>query len=61
MQLRLKPKTYRNTASRNLIVKAVLFFVILFVAIFLLGKLDLPVPSKVIKQQISDDKLITLK
>ena len=61
MQLRLKPRTYRNTALRNLVIKTVLFFAILFLAIFLLGKLELPVPNKVIKQQISDDKLIILK
>jgi len=58
MQLgsRLKPKT-----NRNLIIKIILIFLAFFLGIFLLDKIDFPVPKKLIKQEISNDKLITLK
>ena len=58
MQLgsRIKPKT-----NRNLIIKIVLFLLIFFLGIFLLDKIDFPTPTKLIKQEISNDKLTTLK
>ena len=58
MQLRsnLQPGT-----NRNLIIKIILIIVIFFLGIFLLDKIDFPVPKKLIKQEISNDKLITLK
>jgi len=61
MQLRLQPRTNRNLISRNLIIKVILIILILFLGIFLLDKIDFPVPKKLIKQEISNDKLITLK
>ena len=61
MQLRLKPRTSRNLVSRNLIIKTTLVLLFFFLGIFLLDKIDFPVPKKLIKQEISDDKLITLK
>jgi len=61
MQLRLQPRSKRNLISRNLIIKIILVFVVFFSAIFLLDKIDFPVPTKLIKQEISHDKLITLK
>ena len=61
MQLRLKPRTNRNLLSRNLIIKTILIFLVFFLGIFLLDKIDFPVPTKLIKQEISNDKLITLK
>ena len=56
MQLRLKHRT-----SRNLVIKVILIFLVLFLGIFLLDKIDFPVPTKLIKQEISNDKFITLK
>tara|TARA_Y100000590_G_scaffold433575_1_gene550791 strand:+ start:1334 stop:1510 length:177 start_codon:yes stop_codon:yes gene_type:complete len=58
MQLgtRFKPKT-----NKNLIAKIILIILALFLGIFLLDKIDFPVPKKLIKQEISNDKLITLK
>ena len=47
--------------NRNLIIKIILIIVIFFLGIFLLDKIDFPVPKKLIKQEISNDKLITLK
>ena len=61
MQLRLQPRNNRNLISRNLIIKFVLVFIVFFLGIFLLDKIDFPVPKKLIKQEISNDKLITLK
>ena len=58
MQLgsRFKPRT-----NRNLAIKIILIFLAFFLGIFLLDKIDFPVPKKLINQEISNDKLITLK
>lgn len=58
MQLgsRFKPKT-----NRNLVIKIILFFLFFFLGIFLIDKIDFPMPKKLIKQEISNDKLIKLK
>ena len=61
MQLRLQPRTGRNLINRKLVIKIILIFLVLFLGIFLLDKIDFPVPTKPIKQEISNDKLITLK
>ena len=47
--------------NRNLVIKIILVILILFLGIFLLDKIDFPVPKKIIKQEISHDKLIKLK
>jgi len=58
MQLgsRFQPRT-----NRNFVIKIILIILIFFIGIFLLDKIDFPVPNKLIKQEISNDKLITLK
>ena len=61
MQLRLRPRTNRNLISRSLAIKAILIFLVFFLGIFLLDKIDFPIPEKLIKQEISNDKLITIK
>ncbi len=63
MQLRLRPRNDRSllNVTRGFFIKAILFLLILFLAIFLLDKIDMPAPSKIIKQKISNDKLITVK
>jgi hypothetical protein len=61
MQLRLKPRTNRNIISRNLVIKTSLIIIVFFLGIFLLDKIDFPTPTKPIKQEIGNDKLITLK
>ena len=61
MQLRLRPRTSRNFINRILIVKIILILLVFFIGIFLIDKVDFPTPTKVIKQEISNDKLITLK
>ena len=61
MQLSLKPRTSRNLITRSLGIKIILILLVLFLGIFLLDKIDFPTPTKLIKQEISNDKLITLK
>ena len=41
--------------------KTILILLVFFLGIFLLDRIDFPVPTKLIKQEISNDKLITLK
>jgi len=61
MQLRLKPRTNKNFINRGLIVKTILLFLVFFLGIFLLDKIDFPAPTKLIKQKIGNEKIITLK
>ena len=61
MQLRLKPRINKNLIKRNLVIKTILIFLVFSLGIFLLDKIDFPTPKKLIKQEISNDKLITLK
>ena len=61
MQLSLKPRTRKSIISRSLAIKTILVLLVFFLGIFLLDKIDFPTPTKLIKQEISNDKLITLK
>ena len=61
MQLRLNPRPNENLINRNLVIKIILIFLVFSLGIFLLDKIDFPTPKKLIKQEISNDKLITLK
>ena len=61
MQLGFRPRIDKRLVIRKLIIKTILFAVIFLLAIFLLDKIEIPVPNKLIKQEISNDKLITLK
>jgi hypothetical protein len=61
MQLRLKPRTNRSLTNRNFVIKFALIFIVFFLGIFLLDKIDFPAPTKLIKQEVKNDKLITLK
>ena len=61
MQLGFRPRTDKRLVIRKLIIKTTLFAVIFLLAIFLLDKIEIPMPNKLIKQEISNDKLITLK
>jgi hypothetical protein len=61
MQLRLNPRANKNLINRNLVIKIILIFLVFSLGIFLLDKIDFPTPKKLIKQEISNDKLITLK
>jgi len=61
MQLRLKPRARRSFISRNYVIKSVIIIALFFIGIFLIDKIDISTPTKLIKLKISNDKLITLK
>jgi|TARA_B110000438_G_C15806094_1_gene647413 hypothetical protein len=61
MQLRLQPRNSSKLISRNFLIKIILIIGVFFLGIFLLDKIDFPAPQKNIKQQIGNEKLITLK
>ena len=61
MQLRLKPRISRRSVIIKIVIKTIFFAAIFLIAIFLLDRIEMPVPNKLIKQEISNDKLITLK
>ena len=61
MQLRLRPRAKSSLINRGSIIKVTLILVVFFLGIFLLDKIDFPAPTKIIKQEISNDKIITLK
>ena len=61
MQLRLNPISDKSSATRKFVIKTILFILILLLAIFLLDRIEKPAPNKLIKQEISNDQLITLK
>ena len=61
MQLRFKSRINNRSMINKIIIKAILFTLIFLLAIFLLDKIEVAVPNKLIKQEISNDKLITLK
>ena len=58
MQLRSR---YKPRTNRNLIIKIILIILVLFLGIIMLDKIDFPAPTKLIRQEISNDKLIILK
>ena len=61
MQLRLTPRSNKNLISRNLIIKIFLIILLFFVGIFLIDKIDFPTPEQILKQEISNEKLTTIK
>tara|TARA_B100001245_G_C22499310_1_gene253081 strand:+ start:204 stop:389 length:186 start_codon:yes stop_codon:yes gene_type:complete len=61
MQLRLRPRPSRYFGAKRLLIKTILFVLIFFIAIFLLDKIEMPTPTKPIKQDISNDKIIKVK
>ena len=61
MQLRFKSKPDNSLISRAFLIKTILVVLIFLFAVFLLDKINMPTPTKIIKQEISNDKLITVK
>ena len=61
MQLRLHPRNNKRLLLSKFITIAVLALLVFSLLVFLADKIEMPVPSKLIKQEISNDKLITLK
>tara|TARA_B100000029_G_C16926098_1_gene723181 strand:+ start:52 stop:237 length:186 start_codon:yes stop_codon:yes gene_type:complete len=61
MQLRLRPRSSSGTLIGKHVLKIILFILVFFIAIFLLDKIEMPAPNKLIKHEIGNDKLITVK
>ena len=61
MQLRLNPRSGNSFTAKKIVIKTILFVSIFFLAIFLLDKIKMPTPSKFIKQELSNDKIVTVK
>ena len=61
MQFHKKTSIGKSTGIVSLSIKVIVVLLILFSIIVLVDKIDFPAPTKFIKQEISNDKLITLK
>ena len=61
MQLRLNPKRSRNSTGKSILIKGILIILVLLMAIFIIDKIDMSAPDKFIQQELSNDKLITVK
>ena len=61
MQLRLNRKEDRSFTNKKIFIKAILIAFVFVLAIFLLDKIEVKIPNQLIKQEISNDKIITLK
>ena len=61
MQLRLHPRNSRNVVGKSFVIKTILSILIFILAIFLLDKIEYRPPSETIEQEISNEKLITVK
>tara|TARA_Y100000590_G_scaffold375896_1_gene441113 strand:+ start:277 stop:462 length:186 start_codon:yes stop_codon:yes gene_type:complete len=61
MQLRLNPKRRESFFQNKIVIKTILFILVFSLAIFVIDKIEKPAPYKLIKQKLSNDKLITVK
>jgi hypothetical protein len=61
MQLRLQPRSKKSIFSRKSVFGTILFLIVFTAAIFLIDQIKISSPNKLIKQELSNDKLITLK
>ncbi len=61
MQLRLRPRIRRGPPFNKYAIKIILVILVSLAVVFFLGRLELPAPEKLIKKEISNDKLIKLK
>ena len=61
MQFYRKTRRSLGGTLGKLAIKFFIFLSLFIVVIFLISELDLPTPNKIIKQEISDDKIKVLK
>jgi len=61
MQLRFHPRNNRKVLYPKVIVRIILGILVFILLIFLADKIDMPTPTQLIKQEISNEKIITLK
>ena len=61
MQLNMKTRLSQDNRYGKYLLKLILPLVLAFAAIYLVSKMDMPSPNKLIKEEIPNDKLITVK
>ena len=61
MQFYRKTRRDSNGILIRSSIKIFVFIMVLMIAIFLIGKLDLPAPNKIIKQKIPNEKFKVIK
>ena len=61
MQLRLHPRNNKKLLFIKLIMRTILGLLVFFLFIFVVDKMNFAKPIKFIKQEIGNDKFITLK
>ena len=61
MQLRLHPKSSKRQVTNQFIIRTILFALVLSLSIYMLDKIEISAPIKLLEQKISNDKIITLK
>jgi uncharacterized membrane protein (GlpM family) len=61
MQFYRKTRKGFGETIRKSLAKIIIYIIILMAIIFLIGSLDFPAPSKIIKQKISDEKFKVIK
>jgi hypothetical protein len=61
MQFSRKTSIGKDNKPTMLLIKIVLFFLVIFIAVVLLNKIDFPAPNKEIEKIISNEKLKIVK
>ena len=61
MQFYRKTRRGLGTLIIRPLIKIFIFIIVLMIIIFLIGKLDLPAPNKIIKQKIPNEKFKVIK
>ena len=61
MQFYRKTRRGLGTLIIRPLIKIFIFIIVLMIIIFLIGKIDLPAPNKIIKQKIPNEKFKVIK
>ena len=61
MQFYRKTRRGLGTLIIRTLIKIFIFIIVLMIIIFLIGKIDLPAPNKIIKQKIPNEKFKVIK
>ena len=61
MQLRINTRQSKTSKIIKLTIKIVLPILLIFLVIYFVGQIEMPSPNKLIKQEIPNDKLVTVK
>ena len=61
MQLRINTRQSKASKIIKLTIKIVLPLLLIFLVIYFIGQIEMPSPNKLIKQEIPNEKLVTVK